>query len=141
MNVKFTYKVKSYDKPAISHWQLESCCFYPGVILDSSEPYEEDQLEHHILKFDEEYKDNEERTVWFIIHVEDYEACGVGTIVFTVKGGRFEEIGDIIGPSCKPDFLIPENPLGTLGAMISLLAALGLVIASKKNIITITVEK
>jgi len=45
------------------------------------------------------------------------------------------------GPTCGPGFYIPENPLGTLGAVIPLLAALGLVIASKKNMITITVQK
>jgi hypothetical protein len=45
------------------------------------------------------------------------------------------------GPTCGSGFHIPENPLGTLGAAIPLLAALGLVIASKKNMITITVEK
>jgi len=47
----------------------------------------------------------------------------------------------ITGPTCGPGFYILENPLGTLGAIIPLLAALGLVIASKKNILTITVEK
>jgi hypothetical protein len=141
MNVKFTYRVKSGGKPSISHWELWSCCFSrEDMIIDASEPYELD-TNKHMLKFDEGYYDYEERTVWFVIHIVDYKTCGIGTIDFEVKGGQYEDYGTITGPSCQPDFYIPENPLGTLGAIIPLLAALGLVIASKKKIITITVEK
>ena len=143
LNVKFTYNVKSGGKPSISHWELYSCCFGEDsacTIVDSSEPYELD-TKKHMLKFDEGYEDYEERTVWFVIHMEYYTACGIGTIDFSVKGGKYKDDGSIDGPSCTPDFFIPENPLGTLGAIIPLLAAMGLVIASKKKIITITVEK
>ena len=139
MNVKFTYRVKSGGKPSISHWELWSCCFSrEDMIVDASETYELD-TNKHMLKFDEGYEDYEERTVWFIIHIVDYTACGIGTIDFSVKGGQYLDEGLITGPSCTPDFYIPENPLGTLGAIIPLIAALGLVAATKKNWISIKV--
>ena len=140
LNVKFTYHVKSGGKPSISHWELWSCCFGEDcscTIVDSSESYELD-TNKHMLKFDEGYDDYEERIVWFIIHIEDYTACGIGSIDFTVKGGRYEDDGYITGPSCTPDFYIPENPLGTIGTVTSMLLALGLITAWKKNIISIT---
>ena len=69
-----------------------------------------------------------------------YTACRIGDTTYIIKGAELTTEATT-GPTCGPGFYIPESPLGTLGAIIPLLAALGLVIASKKDIITITVEK
>jgi len=71
--------------------------------------------------------------------LEYYTACRIGDTIYIIKVAELAKEGTTTGPTCGPGFYIPENPLGTLGATIPLLAALGLVIASKKNMITITV--
>jgi len=137
LNVKFTYHVQSTEQYAISYWKLYSCCIDNFEIVEASEEY---VIEDHWIKFTEGYEGDEARDVWFIIHMEYYTACRIGPTTYYIKGAELAAEGTVVGPSHE-GFYIPENPLGTLGAIIPLLAALGLIIASKKKIITIKVEK
>jgi hypothetical protein len=139
LDIKFTYRITSTEQYAISNWQLYCCCLNDDVtVIDASEKYE---VKDHWIKFDKGYSGDETRIVWFVIHLEYYTACRIGDTTYVIKGAELAKEGTTTGPTCGPGFYIPENPLGTLGAIIPLLVALGLVIASKKNMITITVEK
>jgi hypothetical protein len=52
---------------------------------------------------------------------------------YKLQWDPYKTTGQVEGPICGPDFIIPENSLGTAGILASLLAALGLVAASNKN--------
>ncbi len=39
-----------------------------------------------------------------------------------------------------PDFVVPENPLGTMGTMLALLGVAGLFLARQKGLINIVVD-
>jgi hypothetical protein len=45
-----------------------------------------------------------------------------------------------LGPICNPDFVIPETSFGTLGAILPLIIAAGLLMAKKNNFFTIKIN-
>jgi hypothetical protein len=43
-------------------------------------------------------------------------------------------------PYIPPDFVIPENPLGTFGALMSIIIAAGLVVAKKRGLLRLRID-
>jgi hypothetical protein len=138
LNFKFTYHVQSTKKYAISYWGLYCCCLDDTVrVVDASEKYE---VQDHWIKFDEGYKGDEGREVWFVLHVEYYTPCRIGDTTYYIKGAQIAMQGTITGPTCGPGNT-PERSSGITGVIISMAAALGLIVATNKKFVAITVEK
>jgi hypothetical protein len=132
--IKFSYQVESGTSPSLSHWELISCIFTEGALVQVSETPYEYKPEQTLLKFDKGYSDGEVRTVWFIIDI-DYESFAIGEIPYAWKSGLVTGGGLVDGPICiVPEFEIPEVSFGTLGALIPLLVAAGLFTAKNKII-------
>ena len=110
--------------------------FEPHWNLNPGQNYIE--FKHEV---DHQFTDGLTRTYYITLDFGTYyTALTVDNIDYQLHwppGTKIE--GIILGPICPPDFIIPENPLGTLGAIIPLIAALGLVAATKKNWISIKV--
>jgi hypothetical protein len=137
--IKFSYQVTSGSKPSLSHWDLYSCRFVEGALVDVSESPYEYKPEDTLLKFDKGYEDGETRTVWFILDLDYYSAL-IGWLDYEWKAGGDTGDGRVLGPICNPDFVIPETSFGTLGAIIPLMIAAGLLMAKKNNFFTIKIN-
>ena len=136
-------------------WQLYSPCFRKGgptITVKAQDPGDP-MFEPHwnmnpgqnYIEFkhevDHQFTDGLTRTYYITVHTGDYYA-GIGTgnvdyLLHWPPGTNIE--GDIMGPICAPDFVIPETTLGTIGSLIPLIIAAVLVAASKKNLISIKV--
>ena len=138
LNFKFTYHVQSTKKYAISYWGLHCCCLGDTVkVVDASEEYE---VLDHWIKFTEGYEGDEGREVWFVLQVEYYTPCRIGETTYYIKGAQVAKQGTITGPTCGPGNT-PERSSGITGAFIPFVAALGLIAATNKKFVSITVEK
>ena len=136
--IKFSYEVTSGTKPSLSHWDLYSCAFKEGALVEVSESPYEYKPEDQMLKFDKGYEDGETRTVWFILEL-GYSSV-LGDLSFDWKSGGETGSGTVEGPICPPDLLIPETQFGTLGAILPLVIALGLLMAKKNNLISSKIQ-
>lgn len=143
LTTTWSYRVKSYTGPAVSHWELQlGLCITKDNILSVMEDgvallYGGGSWEFsdatHILKFDRGYEPPEppgymERIVSFTLDMGYPEVMAS----YTVKGGKDTDSGLITAPGC-PGFVVPEVPLGALGAVASLGVALAVFAALKKN--------
>jgi hypothetical protein len=138
LNIKFKYHVQSTEKYAIGYWGLYCCCLSDTIrVVDASEEYE---VQDHWIKFTEEYEGDEGREVWFVLHVEYYTPCRLGETTYYIKGAQIAKQGKITGPTCGPENT-PERSSGITGVMLPMATALGLIIATNKKLITITIEK
>lgn len=100
---QFNYEVKSFTKPAISHWVLGLCAdkHTSDTVLSTNAGEYEIGTFHDVygIKFDEGFADNEVRTVWFILDGL-WETKSVQAVI---KGGHAPlAYTTVIGPSCEP---------------------------------------
>jgi hypothetical protein len=134
--IKFCYEVTSGTNPSLSHWDLYSCAFKEGALVEVSESPYEYKPEEGMLKFDLGYEDGDVRIVCFVLDL-DYSSVVLGDLDYDWKSGQETGSGNVEGPICPPDLLIPETRFGTLGAILPLMIALGLLMAKKNNLITV----
>ena len=135
--IDFCYRITA-GSYRITKWEITSPCFTRETFVDTSPKGELNPAKNRI-HFQTKIEPCETQDFCITLRIE-YSSYMIAPIPYTIYYPPKEQVGTVDGPT-YPDFLIPENPLGTLGAVIPLLAALGLVIASKKNMITITVQK
>ena len=80
------------------------------------------------------------RTYYITIDIGYYGGISVTDVDYMLHWPSGTQIeGTITGPTCPPDFIVPETPLGVLGTLIPLLAATGLLAAFKKGLISIKI--
>ena len=127
--VKFTYKLTS-GEPVLKQWEIFSPCFTRDKIVSVSERYSLNPA-HNRLRFTIHYGVGEVRMIEIVLKV-DYYSMVIGMLDYKLQWDPYKTEGQIEGPLCTPDFVIPENNIGTLGILTSLIAALGLVAARGK---------
>ena len=103
-NSTFTYRVKSGDAPAISHWVLDGC-FNAGDVVSASEQWtyvpSDPNLAISGVKFDQGYSDGEIRIVQLTLsgrYSEEGQLYEIG-----VKSGGDAHFGTVVGPGCYVD--------------------------------------
>ena len=121
--VKITYKLTSGD-PVLKQWEIFSPCFTRDKIVSVSERYSLNPAQNR-LRFTIHYGVGEIRYIEIVLKV-DYYSMVLGMLDYKLQWDPYKTEGKIEGPICTPDFIIPENNLGTLGILTSLLAAIGL---------------
>ena len=118
--IKFTYHVKRGTEN-LNYWELYSCAFNAYDIIDSSETVHLPDSKEYI-RFTKPYnKEPYERDVWFVLEM-DYTNLLLVEIPYLIKCESNEYDGTILGPAC-PDFVIPENNMGTIGTLASMALA------------------
>ena len=127
--VKFTYHVTAGSEK-LNYWRLYSCAFNAYEIIDSSETVHHPDSKEYIT-FTKPYNKEEERDVWFVLKA-GYSGVGLADIDYLLKAQSSEYDGTIQGPSCPPDFVIPETSFGTIGTITSMVIA-ALVLALSKG--------
>ena len=134
--VKVTYKLTSGD-PVLKQWEIYSPCFTRARIVSVSERYSLNPAQNR-LRFTIHYGVGEIRYIEIVLKV-DYYSMTLGMLDYKLQWDPYKTEGQVEGPTCGPingpDFIIPENSLGTIGILASLLAAFGLVAASNKNLL------
>ena len=128
LSVTFTYRVKSGSNPQIKSWELYSNYFSKTNIVEVSEKYALNPATHRI-KFTEHYEPNEERTVQFTLKTS-YYSLSLTELPYTVNSPPYKADDVITGPG-SPEISTP--PLGNMSTVIPLIAAIGLVTATKKT--------
>lgn len=144
----FTYYVTS-GEPLVKKWQLHSPCFKQGADISAEAEDSVNEIftpdwnlnpgKNYIeFKHDSKqpFEDGMTRTYRITI-VGNYEGVTVGDVGYMLHWPPGKEIDGIIeGPICS-DFVIPESPLGVIGSLTAFLTAAGLLVAFKKNLISI----
>ena len=130
--VKVTYKLTSGD-PVLKQWEIYSPCFTKARIVSVSERYSLNPAQNR-LRFTIHYGVGEIRMIEIVLKV-DYYSMQLGMLDYKLQWDPYKTEGQVEGPICIPKLVIPENNLGTAGVVASLLAALGLVAASNKNLL------
>jgi len=127
--VKFTYHVTAGSEK-LNYWRLYSCAFNAYEIIDSSETIHHPDSKEYVT-FTDPYNKEEARDVWFVLKA-GYSGVGLADIDYMLKAQSNEYTGDIQGPMCPPDFVIPETSFGTIGTITSMVVA-ALAIALSKG--------
>ena len=143
----YTYYVTSGD-PVVKKWQLHSTCFKhngPTITVEAEDdtygvftPDWNMNKAQHFIEFKHESKqkftDGLTRTYRITVWSGYYSPMTTADVDYSLKWppGKDEE-GKISGPVCPPDFVIDESPLGTLGILIPLGAALTLFAFTNKR--------
>jgi hypothetical protein len=92
----------------------------------------------HYIEFKHESKqkftDGLTRTYRITIWSGYYSPLSTAQVDYSLKWPSGEDLeGTITGPACPPDFVVDESPLGTLGVIVPLSAALALLGLSNKG--------
>jgi len=143
----YTFEYKIYSGvPVVKRWRLYSPCFKMGgaevsvLAKDDCEPlwtpiWTMNKADHYIEfnhESDHPFTSCKPRTYYITLYVGNYiglpyTGLPVGNVNYLIKWPSAQDItGVITGPLCPPDFVIPEFPLGTLGILIPLAAAIAL---------------
>ena len=130
--IKFTYHVTAGSEE-LNYWRLYSCAFNAYEIIDSSETIHHPDSKEYVT-FTDPYNKEEERDVWFVLKA-GYSGVGVDEIDYLLKAQSNEYTGDIQGPMCPPDFVIPETSFGTIGTITSMVVAALAIALSKGKLV------
>jgi len=135
LTVTFEYRLTSGDKPELKQWELYSSCFTSRKIIKVSEQFSVNPVKNY-MRFDTKYDAGESRMVEITLQL-DYYSMTIAPIDYILYWPSGPEVaGEVLGPVCAPDFVVPEGPLGTLGVIIPFATAIGLVYAfGKKKIL------
>jgi len=147
----FTYYVTS-GTPVVKKWTLYSTCFKNKFVVVTAEAWDSTYGDftpdfsinkgQGYIEFKHESKEpftnGMTRTYYITLNIYSYAGIPTGDVQYGIhwpSGKKLE--GLITGPMCPPDMVISESPLGVIGPLTSLLAAAGLFVVFKKNLISI----
>ena len=127
----FEYEITA-GKRDVTKWQLWSPCFTKEKVILYPEQHV-NPAKHYIHM---EHKVKACQTYSFKIKLKNgdyYAGCNLGTIKAQIWAGPDHPEYEVQGPvPISPDFVISESITGTIGVIISMISALGLLFASRK---------
>jgi hypothetical protein len=127
----FVYEITA-GKRDVTKWQLWSPCFTKDKVI----LYTEQNLNpaQHYIHMEHKVKACQSYTFYITLKNGDYYAgCNLGKINTKIWAGPDHPESQVDGPvPLSPNFIVSENMTGTIGIIISMISAMGLVFASRK---------
>lgn len=137
----FTYKLTAGSNKELKKFILYSTCFIgKDYVKDATMPWSVNPAKNYIEFKNLGIEPGESCEVFFTLKYAYYSGfaiCKLDCVLFSPGDKPNEDMkweDEVDGPKCAPDFVIPENPIGTLGVFIPASIAVVLYMLKKGTI-------